>query len=68
MSVVGFDDIGHLTKPPLTTVRVDLTEVGRLAGAALLRRIQGATSAYEKITVPVELIVRGSTAPPPSEK
>lgn len=62
MSVVGFDDLAQ-TSPALTTVRVDLNRVGQLAAEALFRRISGETTAPENILVPVELVVRGSTAP-----
>jgi LacI family transcriptional regulator len=66
VSVVGFDDIqlvGHLN-PPLTTVRQDKAGLGAAAGAALLARIDGAPDQPELVTLPVELLVRGSSAPP----
>ena len=47
--------------PPLTTLRQDKTGLGVQAANALLRQIEGADSA-EPVTLPVELIVRGSTA------
>jgi LacI family transcriptional regulator len=61
LSVVGFDDmqlVGHV-QPPLTTVRQDKHGLGEAAAAALL----GDTSPA-LITLPVELIVRDSTAAP----
>lgn len=62
LSVVGFDDIPMAVDltPPLTTVRQPLVEKGRLAAAVLLG-FAGSSSA----SLPTELIVRGSTAPPP---
>lgn len=62
LSVVGFDDIPlavDLT-PPLTTVRQPLIEKGRVAAAILL-----ATAEPPAAPLPTELVVRGSTAPPP---
>jgi DNA-binding LacI/PurR family transcriptional regulator len=42
ISVVGYDDLGVSASPLLTTIRVDLENVGRLAAEALRRRIQNA--------------------------
>jgi len=62
ISIVGFDDIGRKTSPPLTTIRADLVAAGRLAAKALLDRIEGKRPQPLPITVPVKLLVRGSTA------
>jgi LacI family transcriptional regulator len=65
LSIVGFDDIqlaAHLPVP-LTTVRQDKAGLGAAAGEALTRCIDGA-AATPVTTLPVELIVRESTAPP----
>ncbi len=67
VSLVGFDDIqlaGHVN-PPLTTVRQDKAGLGAAAGALLRRCMDGDTDQGSVATLPVELIVRGSTAPPP---
>jgi LacI family transcriptional regulator len=67
LSVMGFDDIQlaeHL-HPALTTLAQDKAGLGAAAGDALLARIGGAGSA-EPTTLPVDLIVRASTAPPAS--
>ncbi|MGZ9276891.1 MAG: substrate-binding domain-containing protein, partial [Candidatus Limnocylindrales bacterium] len=64
VSVVGFDDIplaGYFD-PPLTTVRLPAFELGQAAGRALLDRI-AKRPMRERILLPTELIVRGSTAP-----
>ncbi len=66
LSIVGFDDIelaGELT-PGLTTVRVPSAEIGREAGRRLLERLAGKRVPRTK-EMPVPLIVRGSTGPPP---
>ena len=65
MSIVGFDDLAA-NSPLLTTVRVDLIEVGRLAATTLLDWIEQASRPAFPIVVPVELVERSSTAPPPS--
>jgi DNA-binding LacI/PurR family transcriptional regulator len=70
LSVVGFDDgpAAHWSEPPLTTVRQDIDEKGRLAAEALTRAIEQARSGTDDraraITLPAELVVRESTAPP----
>jgi LacI family transcriptional regulator len=66
VSVVGFDDIQlapHLN-PPLTTLRQDKAGLGVAAGEALIARINGDGARPSRRTLPVELVVRGSTAPP----
>lgn len=64
ISIVGYDDLGHNVSPPLTTVRVDLHQVGRLAADALFRKLKGEDVYNEEYVVPVDLVVRGSTAAP----
>lgn len=67
ISLVGFDDLraASLTNPPLTTIRQQLTELGRQAIESLLFQIEGGADAPTiQRTVPVELIVRQSTASP----
>jgi LacI family transcriptional regulator len=66
VSIVGFDDIqlaGHV-QPPLTTLRQDKPGLGAQAGRALTRLIAGEPAVPEAMTLPVELVVRESTAPP----
>jgi LacI family transcriptional regulator len=63
VAVVGFDDIllaGH-TQPPLTTLRQDKQGLGAAAAELLLERLAGDGDAQAAITLPVELVVRGST-------
>jgi LacI family transcriptional regulator len=66
LSIVGFDDIpfAEHTTPPLTTLRQDKYGLGAAAGAALVQRIEGGDGAAKGQTLPVELQVRGTTAPP----
>ncbi|MAT19241.1 MAG: LacI family transcriptional regulator [Leifsonia sp.] len=64
VSVVGFDDVdvASLVSPGLTTVRKDLVETGRQAGKLLIAQLEG-ESEVESVVLPVELIVRETTAP-----
>jgi DNA-binding LacI/PurR family transcriptional regulator len=66
VSVVGFDDMQEAAHfwPPLTTVRQSFEEVGRQAVAALLAEIATNVRAAAPVSVPTELVVRASTAPP----
>ncbi|MEA5366904.1 LacI family DNA-binding transcriptional regulator [Amycolatopsis sp., V23-08] len=63
LSVVGFDDtsVAGWSEPPLTTVRQDLAAKGRIAGELVLHLLAG-TSPAAPDEVPVELVVRASTA------
>lgn len=75
LSVVGFDDNGLAvwTDPPLTTVRQDVDAKGRAAVGALLdllptrpRPVTGPAAARPHLSLPTELVVRGSTGPAPT--
>lgn len=63
VSVVGFDDVPAATHttPALTTVGVPLHQLGRAAVELLLD--EGPEPGTAPVTVPVSLVVRGSTAP-----
>jgi DNA-binding LacI/PurR family transcriptional regulator len=67
LSLVGFDDIppAGRNEPPLTTVRQPLAEKGEVAYRLLQELLAGEPS--RSVMLPVELIVRESTAPPPSQ-
>jgi len=67
MSVVGFDDmpIARDVTPPLTTVRLPLVEMGVRAMGLALGENAGGGPLVEHVEA--ELVVRGSTAAPPSE-
>lgn len=66
LSVTGFDDILVATalEPELTTVRLPAEELGARAMRALLERLDGQTP--PDVSLPGDLIIRGSTAPPRS--
>lgn len=65
LSIVGFDDIPRAATwdPPLTTIRQPLVDKGRAAAELLLQQI--ADGGRRRIQLPIELVVRGSTAVPP---
>lgn len=60
VAVIGYDDlsIAAHTHPPLTTVRQNVPEVGRLLARNLVEYLE--TQMVTNVTVPVELVVRAS--------
>ncbi|GHH75413.1 LacI family transcriptional regulator [Streptomyces sulfonofaciens] len=66
ISVTGFDDVTLATaiEPELTTVRLPAEAVGEHGMTALLALLEGHRPAPD--TLPVHLVVRGSTGPPPA--
>ncbi|MFT0862021.1 LacI family DNA-binding transcriptional regulator [Ancylobacter sp. G4_0304] len=65
VSVMGFDDIelvSHMT-PALSTIRQPREAIGRQAAHRLLARIAGDAQPDDTV-LPVELVLRASTAPP----
>jgi LacI family transcriptional regulator len=67
LSVAGFDDIfvSALVTPALTTVRQPIAELGRQAARLAIESIEGRTGHPGRIVLPVELVIRGSTARAP---
>jgi DNA-binding LacI/PurR family transcriptional regulator len=65
LSVVGFDDLdlARVLDPPLTTVAADAEALGAAAFEALHVLLTGGDPPPERV-LPVELVVRASTAPP----
>jgi len=66
VSVVGFDDLpfARVFAPPLTTIAIDPEELGATAFEVLMGVMEGGAAPRGRI-LPVELVVRGSTGPPP---
>ncbi|WP_030801822.1 LacI family DNA-binding transcriptional regulator [Streptomyces sp. NRRL S-337] len=66
VSVTGFDDLALAlaVEPELTTVRLPAEEFGEAGMRALLAVLDGRPT--QEPTLPVELVTRGSTAPPPA--
>jgi len=66
LSVIGYDDIELAEIMNLTTMHQKLFESGRLGVELLLKALENPDTAPIHETLPVELTVRGSTAPPSS--
>ena len=66
-AVTGFDDIPEaaLSVPPLTTVATAPRARGRQAAERILARMRDPSIAIAQQTIPVQLIVRESSCPPP---
>jgi LacI family transcriptional regulator len=67
LSVVGYNDMPLVEwwRPALTTVRIAQYEIGREAASLLLARMSSQDPSEAKhVVMPVELVVRASTAPP----
>ncbi len=60
VSVIGFDGVPEAEAANLTTMAQPIAEIGRQAAIAILEHRKGPV----RIILPVELVVRGSTAPP----
>ena len=67
VAIVGFDNweiVAAATRPPLTTVDMNLTTLGREAGLALLSVIDGETVEPGVRKLPCRLVVRQSCGGP----
>jgi LacI family transcriptional regulator len=64
MAVLGFDDLeaAALAYPPLTTIRQDRRELGRLAATRAIELIEDPKATPSTTLVPVELVVRASSS------
>jgi LacI family transcriptional regulator len=67
ISVVGYNDMPFAAwfDPPLTTVRLPHYEIGARAAEMLLDQLGDAEAEPVHVMLDPELVVRGSTAPPP---
>jgi LacI family xylobiose transport system transcriptional regulator len=68
LSVVGFDDVDQAawSAPPLTTVRQQFTDMGATAARLALGMAAGEEPTQDRYELDTTLVVRGSTAAPPS--
>ncbi len=64
LSVMGFDDIDVSPYLGLTTVRQPLFESGRRAAEMLLSLLSGDTEIADSVELPVNLVIRKTTAAP----
>jgi LacI family transcriptional regulator len=69
VSIVGFDDLDFASQlvPPLTTIDVPADKIGEAAAEYLLAAIDARPNLLAP-QISVNLIVRGSTAPPPNRR
>ena len=67
VSLTGFHDLPMIDRltPALTTVRVPQVEMGATAARLLLEAIADPDAEARHVVLPVELVVRASTGPPP---
>jgi LacI family transcriptional regulator len=65
VSLIGFDDEEYaaFTVPPLTTVRIDVEEIGRELIGLLYKKLSGPATELPSVTVPTALIKRGTCRP-----
>jgi DNA-binding LacI/PurR family transcriptional regulator len=64
IAVVGYDNwdtMALASRPPLTTIDMNLAEIGRIAALRLLEAIDAEEGAPGAHTVPCRLVVREST-------
>ena len=68
LSVVGFNDMPFAARfaPPLTTVHVPQYRMGVTAAELLLERLARPDAPVREVLLSPELVVRGSTGPPPT--
>jgi LacI family transcriptional regulator len=65
VAIVGFDDLeaAALAHPPLTTIRQDRQELGTVAAELAIELIDDPEATPPAAVLPVELVVRASSAP-----
>ncbi|MBQ7841711.1 MAG: substrate-binding domain-containing protein [Lachnospiraceae bacterium] len=64
ISICGFDDQEIATEYDITSVRQDFTGIGQRISELMLASIKEPSCGGKKVTVPVELVIRGSTGAP----
>jgi LacI family transcriptional regulator len=70
VAVIGFDNweiVASATRPPLTTVDMNLTALGREAGLTLLSLVDGKPVEPGIRKLPCRLVVRQSCGRPPGD-
>jgi LacI family transcriptional regulator len=65
VSLVGHNDMPlvDVVSPPLTTVRIEHREMGRIAARMLIEMLQSRSAEIRHVVLPPELVVRKSTQP-----
>jgi LacI family repressor for deo operon, udp, cdd, tsx, nupC, and nupG len=69
VSLVGFDDIrfAEYLHPKLTTVSQPKEQIGHEVVRLLMDILSGRATTLQNVTLPHQLVVRASTAPPPAQ-
>jgi DNA-binding LacI/PurR family transcriptional regulator len=67
ISIVGYDDspVARLAHIDLTTVSQRSQELTEHAVTALIERLDGNRTDHREVVLPPQLVIRGTTAPPP---
>lgn len=68
LSVIGFDNtvLAPSSAPPLTTIHQHIEEIGVTAVPTILRLAKGEVQHAKRVELATHLVVRDSTAPPPT--
>ncbi|NDV61583.1 LacI family transcriptional regulator [Puniceicoccales bacterium CK1056] len=66
LTIFGYNDDRHSrsSSPPISTVKVDKAGLGRIGAETIINRIQNPETSVSSVLLPVELVHRGSEAPP----
>jgi LacI family transcriptional regulator len=64
ISIISFDDIPIIKylRPPLTSIHLPAYDIGKRAGEMLLKILNGEQLESSRVSLPTELVIRGSTA------
>lgn len=65
LSIIGYDDIELAEFMNLTTIRQPLFNSGKIAADMLLSAIGSENGSLQDICLPIEVVIRGTTARPP---
>lgn len=64
LSIIGIDDHDFAATAGLTTVSQKPAEHGRAAAVMIMAELKGSPAAKQGLTMPFELVIRNTTAPP----
>lgn len=63
LAIAGFDgtEIAAISTPPITTARLPLSEMGRMAARRVVDLIEGRPPEQKRVVLPLEILIREST-------